>query len=227
MSEQIKLEIRTKAGSLIRVPATIERVNGRIEFIKSPFSAKDEIKAMAGSRWLGYDDPPRKIWSVEDCQRNNFQIDYLMGKDVYAWFDREPIKHDYRKLTRNGKPTELMEHQKFLADNGLSYHYQIWAAEMRTGKTLAAQMVIEKSGVDLVYWVGPKTSIPNIKRELKMWGFPTNIEIEYFTYEGFVRVVDEWIVVKPCLVFLFLMRLVNAGITGIPKVTGSGRVLPI
>ena len=64
---------------------------------------------------------------------------------------------------------------------------------MGTGKTLAAQMVIEKSGVDLVWWVGPKTSLPNIKREFKLWGFPFDrIQVEFFTYEGLVRVMDEW-----------------------------------
>jgi len=193
MPEQIKLEVRTASGSLIRMPATIERVNGRIEFLKSPFALKDEIKSMAGSRWHGYDDEnPRKIWSVADCQRNRIQLAYLMGEDVYAHFDQELKQHEYRKLTRNGKPTELMDHQKYLADTGLTYHYQVWAAEMRVGKTLSAQMVIEKSGVDLVYWVGPKTSLPNIKREFKMWEFPSSIHVEYFTYEGFVRVVDEW-----------------------------------
>ena len=192
MPEQIKLETYTQKGTKISLPATIEHVDGKIEFIKSPFALKDEIKSMKGSHWCGYDDPARKIWSVEDCQRNRMQLDYLQGKDVYAHFDQDLVKHEYRELTRNGKPAKLMEHQKFLADTGLTYHYQVWAAEMRTGKTISAQMVIEKSGVDLVYWVGPKTSLPNIKREFKMWRFPSSIEVEFFTYEGFVRVVDEW-----------------------------------
>lgn len=192
MPEQIKLETYTQKGTKISLPATIERVDGRIEFLKSPFALKDELKAMKGSKWLGYDDPPRKIWSVEDCQRNRMQLDYLQGVDVYAHFDQELVKHEYREFKRNGKLMLPMEHQFFLADTGLTYHYQIWAAEMRTGKTLAAQMVIENSGVDLVYWVGPKTSIPNIKREFKLWGFPSTIEVQFFTYEGFVRLVDEW-----------------------------------
>ena len=192
MPQAIKLETQTAKGSIIRMPATIDFVDGRIEFIKSPFALKDEIKAMQGSKWHGYDDPPRKIWSVADCQRNRMQLDYLQGVDVYANFDRELVQHEYRQLTRNGKPTELMDHQRFLANGGLTYHYCVWAAEMRTGKTLSAQMVIESSGVDCVYWIGPKTSLPNIKREFKLWGLPSRIRVEYFTYEGFVRVVDEW-----------------------------------
>ena len=89
--EQVKMTVRTVSGSLIRVPATLEYKDGRILFLKSPFALKDEIKAMCGSRWHGYDDEastPRKMWSVDDCQRNRFQIGFLCGEDVYAWFDR-------------------------------------------------------------------------------------------------------------------------------------------
>ena len=72
------------------VPAEIERRDGRIFFIKSPFSLKDEIKAMKGSKWHGYEEEnPIKAWSVEDCQRNNFQLALMQGEDVFAWFDRD------------------------------------------------------------------------------------------------------------------------------------------
>jgi hypothetical protein len=98
MSEivQVKLTTRTSSGTLIRSPATLEYADGRIYFLKSPFSLKDEIKAMGGSRWHGYDEEDgRKIWSVEDSQRNRFQLGFLMGEDVYAWFNRDVIEHDY------------------------------------------------------------------------------------------------------------------------------------
>lgn len=160
MIENIKLTTRTDSGSLIRVAAKIERRDGRIWFVESPYSLKDEIKAMRGSRWHGYDDEnPQKMWSVEDCQRNQFQLAFLMGEKVFAWFDRPLVRHDYTR--------PLMPHQRDLADAGLTYHYQIFAAEMGTGKTLAAQEVMERSGVILWWWVGPKTSLPNIRRELR------------------------------------------------------------
>ena len=96
---------------------------------------------MRGSRWHGYEEEnPRKIWSVEDCQRNQFQLSFLMGEDVYAWFDRPLTRHEYTR--------PLKKHQKDLADAGLTYHYHIFAAEMGTGKTLAAQEVIERAGMD-------------------------------------------------------------------------------
>jgi hypothetical protein len=192
--EEIKMTTRTSSGTLNRVSATLEYADGRIYFLKSPYSLKDEIKAMTGSRWHGYDEEePRKIWSVDDCQRNRFQLGFLCGEDVYAWFDRPLVRHEYRPLTRGGVPQTFMPHQADMADAGLTYHYQIFGAEMGTGKTLAAQMVMEMAGADLWWWAGPKTSLPNIKRELKLWGFPFDrIQVEFFTYEGLVRVIDEW-----------------------------------
>ena len=143
---QCKLTTRTSSGKLIRSAATLEYKGGRIWFLKSPFSLKDEIKAMKGSRWHGRDDDEdgRKIWSIEDCSRNRFQLGFLMGEDVYAWFDRELIRHDYSDARLNGVLTAFMPHQCDLSDSGLTYHYQLWAAEMGTGKTLSAQKVIEK-----------------------------------------------------------------------------------
>ena len=190
----ISLEYLTPGGIKRRSPALIEIKENRIWFVNSPFALKDEIKAMKGSKWHGYDDPnPKKMWSVEDCQRNRFNLGFLMGENVYAWFDRSLVKHEYRKLTRNGQPAEMMLHQYDLSNYGLTYHYQIWGAEMGVGKTLSAQMVMEKSGKLRWWWVGPKTSIPNIKRELRIWGFPfEHISVEFLTYEGLVRRMDEW-----------------------------------
>lgn len=198
MIREIKLTSRTAKGTLVRSPATVEYKNGRIFFLKSPFSLKGEIKSMKGSHWHGREDDPhgdhRKIWSVEDCQRNRFQLSFLEGEDAYEWFDRDLIRHDYSGLTLNGKPAEAMIHQKDLADSGLTYHYQLWAAEMGVGKTLAAQMVIERSKVKYWWWVGPKSSIPNIRREFKRWGFnfDGDIRVEFLTYEGLTTKIDEW-----------------------------------
>lgn len=192
--QEAKMTVRTKLGTKKRVSVVMEYKDGRIRFLKSDYALKDEIKAMQGSHWHGFDEGNKeKIWSVDDCQRNRFQIAFLTGEKVYAWFDRPLKRHTYRTYYCNGEQKDPMPHQFDLADGGLTYHYQIFGAEMGTGKTLAVQMVIEESGVDLVWWVGPKTSLPNIQREFRMWGFPFNrIKVEWFTYEGLVRVMDEW-----------------------------------
>jgi SNF2 family DNA or RNA helicase len=183
---QTKLRTKTTTGTPILLSATLEYKDGRIWFLKSPYSLKDEIKAMRGSRWHGYEDEnPRKIWSVEDCQRNRFQLSFLMGEKAYAWFDRPLGRHEYLR--------PLKDHQKDLADGGLTYHYHIFAAEMGTGKTLAAQEVIERSGVDWWFWIGPKTSLPNIKREFRKWSFPfEKFNVEFFTYEGLTTWAEQW-----------------------------------
>ena len=130
----IKLLVETRSGSLIRAPARIEYTEDRIFFRKSPFALKDEIKVMEGSRWHGYEDPPQKIWSVKNSFRNRFQLHYMMGEDVYEWFERDLIQHEYREYFRDGKPEDVMPHQFDMANAGLTYHYQIWGAEMGTGK---------------------------------------------------------------------------------------------
>lgn len=189
----VKLTHRTSSGTLLRSPATLQFVDGRIFFLKSPFSLKDEIKVMAGSKWHGYiDGDKRKIWSVDDCVRNRFQLGYLMGEDVYAWFDRDLIRHNYRDYIYKGEPTDPMGHQFDMADMGLTYHYQIWGAEMGTGKTLAAQMVIEHAGVDWWIWAGPAKSIPNMKREFRLWEYNDAAKISFVSYDKLKRIVDEW-----------------------------------
>ena len=190
----IKLEYETASGTRLRSPAKIRIEDGRIMFVKSPFALKDEIRAMAGSRWHGYiEGDKRKMWSVKDCMRNHFQLAYLMGEDVYEWFDRDLIRHDYRQYQRNGVDVVLMPHQIDMADSGLTYHYQIWGAEMGLGKTASAQMVIEESGVDWWYWIGPARSLPNMTREFRLWGFDdSKIRIDFMSYEKLVRVMADW-----------------------------------
>jgi hypothetical protein len=123
MHEDIKLITRTKKGTLLKVPATIEREGGRIYFVKSPFELKDEIKSMKGSRWHGFiPEDHRKIWSVEDCTRNNFQLDFMTGGNPYANWD-QPLKEF-------GYTRSLFEHQKLMTNHCLTYHYAILAAEM-------------------------------------------------------------------------------------------------
>ena len=64
----------------ILVSATFEYKDGRIWFVKSPYSLKDEIKAMRGSKWHGYEEEnPRKIWSVEDFLFNHSQLVVLLA----------------------------------------------------------------------------------------------------------------------------------------------------
>ena len=182
--ENVRLQHRTAGGSLVRSQAILEYKDGRIWFLQSAFALKDEIKAMRGSKWHAHDDEPRKMWSVLDCQRNRFQLDYLKGVDVYAWFDREIVKHEYTR------PLKL--HQKDLADHFLTYHYGIMAAHMGVGKTLAAQEVMERSDINFWWWVGPLKSLPNIKREFRRWSLDPRVEVLMLNYEALPKLMEEW-----------------------------------
>lgn len=172
-------------GRLLKQKGLISYNKGRIEFVASPFALKDEIKAMRGSKWHGYiDGDNRKIWSVDDCPRNRFQLAYLQGEDVYAWFDRPLVNYQYDRPVR--------DYQKEMADNALTYHFNIWAAEMGLGKTLAAIEVMEKSGAKEWFWIGPKKPIAAVRREFKKWDVDPSITITTMTYEAFTRFVDDW-----------------------------------
>ena len=177
MIEDIKLITTTKAGTRIKSAATVEYADGRIRFLKSPFSLKDEIKAMQGAKWHGFDPVnPEKIWSVKDTQRNRFQLEYMKGGNPYEWFDREIVKHEYER--------PLMSHQKEIADFVLTYHYSIVAGEPGVGKTLAAISVMEKSGVRDWWFVAPRSVLKAIEREFKKWNLDPSINVELLTYEG-------------------------------------------
>ena len=174
----------THKGKRLKVPVELRTVNGRIEFHNSHSALTGEIKAMQGSQWHGYDESPRKLWSVKDCPRNQFQLDYLKGENPYAWWEQPLVRHEYRH--------PLMQHQKDMADAALTYHYQVWAAEMSTGKTLAAQSVIETAEVWNWLWVGPKSSLDNIRREFNKWDFQWNRHVvKFISYEQLVKLVDN------------------------------------
>jgi SNF2 family DNA or RNA helicase len=183
MPEQIKLLKETSKGRLVKVPATIERDGDRIYFLKSPFALKDEIKAMKGSKWHQFvPDDGRKMWSVDDCTRNKFQLEFMMGGDPYANWDR-PLQHwNYSR--------PLYDHQRLMADHCLTYHYKILAAEMGVGKTLSAIEVMENSGLHDWWWVGPKSALAAVEREFKKWGL--KVMPRLMTYDRLRIEMGQW-----------------------------------
>lgn len=182
--ETIHLITETKRGKPIKVPVTIQTVKGRIEFLKSPFAMKDELKAMAGSRWHGFDDNnPRKIWSVADCTRNRFQLDFMQGRNPYTRWEKPLVEHDYER--------PLRAHQRLMANFGLTYHYCILAAEMGTGKTLSAIEIIERSECENWWWAGPKSALKAVEREFEKWGL-NGVNLKMMTYEALLSKVKNW-----------------------------------
>ena len=193
MKIETKFLVQGRDGRTYRKPVTLEKKDGRIWFVKSPFELKDEIKTMRGSHWHGFDDPPIKQWSVEDCQRNEFQIRWLQGENPYEWYD-QPLKNfTYPQFgSERFGFYDLMGQQKLMADMGLTYHYHIWGAEMGTGKTLAAFAVATMSGLKNWWWVGPKSSLYEIRLQLEDWGIDPSIFTQIVHYEKLVKMMGTW-----------------------------------
>lgn len=184
-TEKTKLLTQRTDGRWLKVPATLEYTGHRIEFIDSPFALKDEIKAMRGSKWHGYDTKnPRKIWTIEDCPRNRFQLQYMQGEPVYDWYDQEISEFSYER--------PLMPHQCDMTDHFLTYRTGIMAVEMGCGKTLSAQEVMERSGFREWFWVSPRNIIPNTLKEFKRWVLASHVNVTVMSYEDLVKWVKAW-----------------------------------
>ncbi len=162
---------------------------------------KDEIKACEGSRWCGpipKGKPPKaavdseitlpafgtnKVWSVTDCPRNRFQLDFLFGRNPYRAYDAPLVEF---------KPTRpLYKHQCELAAFGLTRHYAIWAAEMGTGKTLAAIEVMEQSGILDWWYVAPRSALKAVEREFRIW--KCKIAPRLLTYDTLREEMKLWL----------------------------------
>lgn len=186
---QNEWDVKLKAGQRM-VPTKITKEGNRL-FLKFGFNKTlmAEIKEMQGAKYHGYDEHnPRKLWSVLDSDRNRFQLGYLAcpgGNDPnnpYYWYDRP--------LTDREPTRKLYAHQRDLFKHGLTRHYCIFAAEMGTGKTLAAFEVIEASGADWALWVGPKPALVSVKLEYAKWG--CKFAVQYVTYEGLKKLLEDW-----------------------------------
>jgi SNF2 family DNA or RNA helicase len=175
-------QTKFKAGRY-RLPVTLKYEGGRI-YVKFPFSRTliSEVKMMAGARWHGFDETnPRKLWSIEDCPRNHFQMAYLKGENPYAHFDQPIIEYDYTR--------PLYNHQKQMTNFMLTRRHCIVAGEMGVGKTLSAIESMERSGFMNWWYVAPKSGLRAVNRELLIW--KSKVKPRMMTYEALVKWMKE------------------------------------
>jgi hypothetical protein len=142
----------------------------------------EEIKAMDGAKWHGYDDVPIKKWSIRDNARNRFQLSFLAGLEPYTPYEKPLI--DY---TSQRSP---YKHQHYGTRFMLTRHYCIYAAEMGVGKSLAAIEAIEHSGIKDVWWVAPKSALASTYLELDKW--KAKVRPELYTYDALKKVLENW-----------------------------------
>lgn len=204
MTTEIKLvpeKIKLQVGNYI-YPVQMYRFEGRLYF-QFPFNKNlmAEIKCMAGSKFHFYQETEErkkfltaqmgsaKIWSITDNQRNWFQLNTLMGKDMFARYD-SPLKPIEPR--REG----LRANQKVGLQFTMTRHYCILAAEMGTGKTLVAIETMEQSGFEDWWYVAPKGVMKEIERQLRYW--KSTVRPKLMTYEGLTKEMKNWAEGRKC-----------------------------
>jgi SNF2 family DNA or RNA helicase len=149
----------------------------------------DEIKSFEGARW--HPDPD-KWWSIKNSQRNDFQLEYLLGGDPYAYYDKPLIEFTPR--------LPLRKHQIDLTSHMITYRQVITAAEMGVGKSASAIEAIEfayklfqqlhPSEHFEVWWVAPKSALRSTELELEKW--KCKVKVVLHTYESLKKAISNW-----------------------------------
>lgn len=176
--------IKLRAGKfMVPVDMTMDATSIKLKFGFNR-SLLDEIKLMEGAKW----HPESKCWSIKNSMRNHFQLRYLSGENPYAHYDK-PLDESLVP-----KRAILMDHQVKMYRHALTRVYSIIAGEMGTGKSLVAIEVAEeitrRHNNPLIWYVGPKSGVKAVGRELIKWKCKLNIQM--YTYEALVRIVKEW-----------------------------------
>ncbi len=177
-------ETKLRAGRLLK-PAKIAYDGDRI-YIKFGFNKEllGEIKNMEGAKWHGFDEVnPQKVWSVKNSRRNNFQLEYLKGNNPYSRYDT-----DLPKVEIIDRP--LYSHQIEAVSHMLTRKQCILAGEMGVGKTLAAIVVMEKSGFNDWWFIGTRSSILSVELELRKW--ESRITPRLLTYDALRKLIKNW-----------------------------------
>lgn len=185
-------------GPPVMRPVTIKTEGDYHYFETSPFDLKDEIKAMQGSHWCGYDKVnPRQVWRVANVRRNNFNISYLEGKRPFARYQKSLLDQDgqgfrLRKTRRNwrGQEITIYKHQLEMTLHMLIRRQCIIAGEMGVGKTLSVFEAMELSLVREVWYVAPKSALTSVKLESLKWGCQT--KIRFMTYDELKKILSTW-----------------------------------
>ena len=178
-------EIKLRVGKYW-IKATLTPKDGRI-FVGFPFNRAllNEVKSMKGAKWHGFDKPPRKIWSISNCPRNLFRLEFLQGGNPYVVYDGDILPYTSSR--------SLYKHQLDMVAFVLTRRYCIIAGEMGTGKTLAAIEAMEHLKLNEglrdseAWYVGPKSGVRAVSREIVKW--KSQVKPMMYTYEAFTKIM--------------------------------------
>lgn len=172
-----------------KYPVKLIKSDNKLE-VHFKYNAKliEEIKCMEGNHYCGYDKTnPRKIWTIGLTPRNIFQLLYLTGHNPYAAFEKTLVEFQPNR--------PIYKHQYQLVQSWITYFYQEWAAEMGTGKSLAAIEAMEwflaNLGFSNAAWIGPKNALSSVSLELHKWKINPKINVQLLSYEDVTRLTDK------------------------------------
>lgn len=187
------------------IPAKIKIRDGRFYFYFGFNRGLIDVikRTFENRKWHGPPIHPNgeKVWSAPMSQRNIFRLEHLQkqyGTKPYSKFDEDhsfliPKIKEYC-LSRLPLDRQPYEHQIDMIAHGVHKRSFIWGAEMGTGKTLAAFIVMELLSlwydIDDYIWVGPKSALRATNLETRKWDL--RVIPPFNTYEEIKRVVARW-----------------------------------
>ena len=199
-------QVKLRVDKTTVMKAAIEKEGNKL-LISFGFNVmlKDRIKTMDGARWLGFDEMrPRKIWAINDNQRNRFQLAYLMDLNPYAPYDAPLIEY-VSKRTNPAPYSHQIETIRFI----LTRRQCIVAEDMGLGKSLAAIESMEYAQKILAardfMWVGPRSALDSARYEFLKWR--AKVVPYFYTYESLRGMVEKGMEVPQILIFDEASRL--------------------
>ncbi len=184
-SEDKILPCKLRVGDYRKSGRLIYKRN-RIEFDFGYWPALNkEIKAMEGHRYHGFEEiNPRKIWSVANTLRNEFQIHFMLGMNPYLHYDADLLKFKAER--------PLYEHQLEMLGHVMTRRHCVLACEMGSGKSLVFIEAAERCGAadHEIWYVGPRSGIKAVERECRKW--KAKFSPQWFTYRGLVKEIKNW-----------------------------------
>jgi hypothetical protein len=170
--------------------ASVDTLELRFDYEPSLVAAvKDNFE---GRRW----NPEKKLWTIKNCQRNEFYLRMMTGEKVYSNWDQPVQPHTsalFERLKETPKPP--MPHQQDLFNSAVTYKHHMWAAEMGTGKTLVYLALLQHFlQYENAWYIGVKSSIRALQIEARVWSqyAPLRKFNRILTYDGLKSVIAEW-----------------------------------
>lgn len=209
-----RITLKIKAGRYV-VPLTITKEMDKKLWLEYEFNR--DLNALIknnldGEKWHGYEDNPRKQWSVKDSEHTWWQLRQLQHLAApkscispYAHYD-EPLKllklediqfPDWKfPLTlTDGRVVTPYDYQYEGFSAIVQYKMLILAYEMGLGKSLmtmiGARLAQERQNFPLtILWVAPNSAIISVQLEVRKWKFP--LKIDFIPISQLVKFLAEW-----------------------------------